>query len=107
MSKYAVIDFSNLKGAFLSAYEGAFPKLWSQSVARVLPVDTEVVNYSDLGAVPSVTEWIGERTSRTPVPILYTISNKVYQTSIDPSVDSVRRNPDLFAPKAEQMGLKM
>lgn len=69
---------------FRTAFNEAFTATESQAadIAMIVPSNSREDNYSWIGSVPSMREWVGDRVINNPEAFSYTIKNRTFESTI-------------------------
>lgn len=95
--------YSGFNTIFNKGFEGAEPQY--PKVAMTVPSSSRDENYKWLGQMPTLREWIGERTIQNLVANSYTITNKSYELTIGiPRDDVMDDNIGIYVPIVKNMG---
>jgi phage major head subunit gpT-like protein len=80
-------------GSFYEALESEFSNSWASSLGWLnSSSNQELETYSWLGSVPKFREWLGGRAATRPRAEVYTIRNKLWEQTLEFSVDDLRRD---------------
>jgi len=90
-NKYAT-DSRDVIAGFYPAYEAAMASIWSPMVSIEIPSDREIEEYSWLGQVPVMREWVGGRHEQPLNKYTHSIRNHVYEATLPISVEDLRRD---------------
>lgn len=80
------------KLSFYEKYEALIGGSWAQLLSHFEDSDQDEEDYSWLGPVPELEEWIGDRVVKGLLAIDYSIKNKKFQTAIKLMRDWFKRN---------------
>src|ERR1041385_8935118 len=78
-------------GRFYQRLEALSAEGWASRVAMLIETDQESEEYAWLGMAPTVREWVGGRLPDKLKETAFKIKNKLYEASIEVSVDDFGR----------------
>jgi phage major head subunit gpT-like protein len=80
-------------GSFYEQLEAEFQTSWASQLGWLNPDSTQdQETYAWLGAVPKFREWIGGRVATKPKKERYTITNKLWEQTLEFGLDDLRRD---------------
>lgn len=97
---YAAIGVRGIIGRFFRRLEVALERGYALRIGLVIDSDQETETYKLLGMIPQLREWQGGRLVKALRVDGFTVTNKVYEATLNASVDDLRRD------KTQQLGIR-
>ena len=86
------LDSRNIVAGFYPAFDAAMASIWAPLISVEIPSDREVEEYTWLGQVPIMREWVGGRHEQVLNKYTHSVRNSVYEGTLAISVEDLRRD---------------
>lgn len=101
------LDSRDIVAGFFPSFESALASIWSPLVSVEIPSSREVEEYTWLGQVPVMREWVGGRHEQVLNKYAHTIRNSPFEATLPISVEDLRRDKTgQLRERANQMGVR-
>lgn len=92
-ANYTDLADPGIQGKFYESLETEFANSWASSLGWLNSDSSqELETYAWLGSVPKFREWLGGRAATRPRKEAYTIRNKLWEQTLEFSLDDIRRD---------------
>lgn len=92
MGNLQQLSSRDIVGRFFQRLEAATGMNWIQLIAMIFPTNQATENYKWLGFSPALREWVGNRQSKNLQVGGVSITNVLYESSLEIDVDDMRRD---------------
>lgn len=93
MPQYAIFDSADIQSQFYQALEAGMENVWALPISYLNSgSDRATENYNWLGQVPQLSKWLGNRDISQLNKYALTVTNDVYQSSVDFDIEDFNRD---------------
>jgi phage major head subunit gpT-like protein len=89
---YSEITEKGLLGMYRQEFEDAIGAGWADAIGMRVKSNQETETYRWLGMTPALREWVGDRKAKGIAVKSYTLTNKLYEATLEIPVDDLRRD---------------
>lgn len=99
------LDSRDVVSGFFEQMGSSIASAWAPAISVEVPTAAEVTNFTWLGSVPIMREWVGGRHEHTLAKYTYSVRTKLFEATLPMSVEDLRRDQTgQLRMKAAQLG---